>query len=632
MTSSLALVGAGVRGTAALGRVAARLQRANPPRLDIHVIDPFTPGAGTTWRTDQPRALVMNTVAAQSTVFDDASLGFSDAFPGPTFAQWCEGIASGDFSDELPWVRDLARTIVPWSSPSRALYGRYLQWAFRRFAAALPATVELHVHPDRATSLRQEPGGYAIDLTSGDRVHADAVLLSLGWLPRTQARQPHIAAASPIDQALESIGAGEQVAVRGIGMGFIDLVSIVTEERGGEFVPADSPSRPGELRYLASGDEPRLFAGSRTGLPFLAKPDFGTVPPAAKFTRLHLELASLLERRPLDFDADVLPLIEHAAAGEHYRVLAEHHPEAFSRPPHHLLELFEGSVDRADIASARANRLTETGAWKAEAAQSVTDEALRFHPARVGLPILGRTAAELDAATLGRLTRDAADASLGHRSAHKRGLHVYQAARAAIIPLTDFGGVSPESRPELQRFMSLANLIGSGPPLFRAEQLIALHRAGVVTFVGPQLQVRELDGRTLVSSELAPADEFVVDRVVDAYLDLPDATRLNDPLLNSLLDGGLARIWPGDLSRPTIEITAQDSALVGTDGAATAGLHSVGPLHEELRRFTIIAPIPGARSTVLREIDSAVEAMLARVASALSAPSQAFDPEPVAEP
>ena len=57
--TSLALVGAGVRGTQLLLQL-SRTLRADGDTLDLHVIDPFPFGAGRTWRTDQSDALLMN--------------------------------------------------------------------------------------------------------------------------------------------------------------------------------------------------------------------------------------------------------------------------------------------------------------------------------------------------------------------------------------------------------------------------------------------------------------------------------------------------------------------------------------------------------------------------------------------
>ncbi|MGJ0204172.1 FAD/NAD(P)-binding protein [Leucobacter sp. gxy201] len=618
MTSpSIAIIGAGVRGTAALGRIAARLNGGDPVRdplaFDVHVIDEFPAGSGRIWRAGQPRSLVMNTVPAQSTVFGDATLGFEHDSPGPSFAEWCTRVADGGIAADSAEEREAAAATRPWSFPSRALYGAYLRWAYAGFAASLPAGARLIEHRARATRVaRTADGRFAVSL-GADRITVDAVLLALGWLPRHAGDGHDVPPANPIDQRIERLLPGETVAVRGVGMGFTDLLGLVTEERGGRYAPRPGASRAGELDYAPSGREPVLIAGSRTALPFLAKPDFGAVPPAADLASLSAAMPRLRAARPLDFGRDVLPLIERDAAAVYHRALAELHAEAYREAPSALLDEFDG-FDGAAGASADVDR------WRDLERDLVPDPALRFDPWRPGAPLEGATLAEIDAEIADRLDRDAAEAALGMRSAWKRGLHVFQAARSAIIPLTDFGGVTRESVAGLDRFLWVAGLIGSGPPLFRVEQLLAAHRAGVVRFSGPGARIEHVDGPSGTRRRVVALDGSAtpIDRVFDARLDLPDPARHDSPLLAALIDDGDARLWTGAQTGagahrpPTLEITPADSALIGADGAPVAGLHSVGPLHEELRRFTIIAPIPGVGSTVLREIDAAVAAMLDR--------------------
>src|SRR5699024_9742899 len=111
---------------------------------------------------------------------------------------------------------------------------------------------------------------------------------------------------NPIDQDLSGISPGSTVAVRGLGMGFFDTVSQLTEQRGGRFTALAG----GRLRYDASGREPVLVAGSRRGVPYRAKPNFGAPPFFPEQRILRAALPALRGRRPVDFARDVLPLIE----------------------------------------------------------------------------------------------------------------------------------------------------------------------------------------------------------------------------------------------------------------------------------------------------------------------------------
>ncbi|UOR01088.1 FAD/NAD(P)-binding protein [Leucobacter allii] len=617
-TPAIALIGAGVRGTAALGRLAARLRSAaGETVLDVHVVDPFPPGSGRIWREDQPASLVMNTVPAQSTVFDDPSLAFDAPFPGPHFAEWCAEVAAGTITGVPEAMRRLARGTAPWGFPSRALYGHYLRWAYGRFRDALPAGVRVHEHRARATGISRVDGRFRVELGAEGAFPADGVLLALGWLPRDPGNGHDLPSENPIDQPVARIAPGERVAVRGVGMGFTDLLGLVTEERGGVYSPDPEAGRRSALRYAPSGREPRLIAGSRSGAPFLAKPAFGRVPPPARLDFLGAAIPELVARRPVDFAREVLPLIERDAAAEYHRALAGLEPSAYAVEPTALLD----ALDAASATGCAADALPD---WRALERALVPDPAKRFDPERVAAPCAASEPDALDAEIAGRIAADAAEAALGSGSPWKRALHVYQAARAAIIPVTDFGGCTEESRPALRRFLEIAGLIGSGPPLFRVEQLLAAHRAGIVRFAGAGFRVEETPRGRVATSRAAPRGRTPVDRVVDAHLGLPDPTRISDPLLDGLLASGLARLWDaGGDAAPALEITADTSALVDAAGAAVPGLHSVGPLHEELRRFTIIAPIPGARSTVLREIDAAVAALLAVAAGSPHAAEEA---------
>src|SRR5207244_10189138 len=88
-----------------------------------------------------------------------------------------------------------------------------------------------------------------------------------------------------------------------------------TEARGGRFVDDGR----GGLRYLASGAEPRIVAGSRSGLPILARGE-NQKPARYRYTPRFVTEARIAEARRqayarggasrLDFRRDLLPLIQ----------------------------------------------------------------------------------------------------------------------------------------------------------------------------------------------------------------------------------------------------------------------------------------------------------------------------------
>ena len=87
---TVCIVGAGPRGLSVLERLCARERRAaSHPAIAVHIVDPTRPGAGSVWRTDQSRELLMNTVASQVTVYTDASVEIDGPIePGPSLHEW----------------------------------------------------------------------------------------------------------------------------------------------------------------------------------------------------------------------------------------------------------------------------------------------------------------------------------------------------------------------------------------------------------------------------------------------------------------------------------------------------------------------------------------------------------------
>ena len=606
---SLLIVGASVRGTVALERVVASLDELLPGvALHVHVVDPHPPGSGRIWRAGQPPSLVMNTVPAHSTVFTDASVTCDGPIvDGPTFAQWLDAHA-GEVLDDPVLLREAAAT-RPWTSPSRALYGAYLRWAWERTLASVPANVTVTVHTDSVRALVPNGvGGYRAETASGVSIEADAVLLALGWLTAQpsdaetrlwagveDAGGVVIRPENPIDQRLDLLLPGRSVVARGLGMNFFDVLALTTQERGGQFVDG---------RYLASGNEPRFIALSRRGIPFNAKPNFCTVPPAPAQRHLRSALAELSLRArsgTIDFGREVRVLIDADATHDYYATLARVRPGAIHGPIQTLLDAI-GTPQQHEVI---AEFVPDPG--------DRLDLAALEHPSIPGFADVD----EADAWVLARVTADIDQARLGTDSPIKAALWSIGAARNVVIPLVEFGGLTTASMlGAFAQFSAFAGFIASGPPLFRAEQLVALHNAGIVRFAGPGAMPTLVDGELHVAItttdgvQLVPADD-----IVECRLDPPALRDTADPLLQSLVAAGLARVYREDeLGDGGLDVAPGSGAVIRADGTASPNLFSVGVPSEQARSFTIIAPIPGANSTVIREIDAAARAALRSLA------------------
>ncbi len=602
--ASVTIIGASVRGTSALERILASASDDARQQLIVHVIDPYPPGSGRIWRAAQSSFLIMNTVAAQSTLFTDGTVECEGPIrPGPSLAQWCRLVAADPAvagADAPTEVIAEAVATRDHSNPSRLLYGHYLRWCFEDIVRSAPPHVEVRVHRARAIALERAAAGWSVELDDGNALTTDAVLLAVGWLDPA-APAPHarvIAAGNPIDQDLSPIRAGEIVAVRGLGMGFFDTLSQLTEQRGGRFIDLAD----GSCRYEPSGEEPFLVAGSRRGLPYRAKPDFGAPPFFPEQRILRAALPRLRSRRPVDFARDVLPLIERDAAFDYYRALVRVRPGAVRDAPALLDALRTTDESVAALVAIHiadpADRL------------SLVDAADPFHSRE----------SMTDADVASAVRRDADEAARGMESPLKLALHSYAAARSAVIDLVGFGGLTTESFPAYRAFLATAASFGSGPPLRRARQLLAAHEAGVVRFAGGQIAVEVRDDGVTVATRAG--ETVTAERIVEAWLPAPTVKRTADPLLRRLLEDGIGRVWrfPDGTASDALDVRAEDGAVVGSDGTAAADLFSVGVPHEDIRVFTIIAPVPHTNSTVLREIDAAARAALRAALSTRAEP------------
>ncbi len=131
---TIAVVGAGPRGTSVLERLLAALRQAEGRGRPIRllVFDQFEPGAGRVWSTAQSRLFLMNTPSVFPTVAPERT---HPDEPGLSFEQWRASGGDGALLSTVE-AQELAE-LERGSYPPRALYGRYLRHVFESVAAAL---------------------------------------------------------------------------------------------------------------------------------------------------------------------------------------------------------------------------------------------------------------------------------------------------------------------------------------------------------------------------------------------------------------------------------------------------------------------------------------------------------------
>lgn len=526
LPSSLALVGAGPTALGVLERLVAR---AAGRRLVVHLVDPHPPGGGRIWRAAQSELLWANSLAADVTVLPDPSVVVEGPVgEGTTLWQWVERTGR-----DLPGaVGAEARRLTATSFPSRRLVNAYLGWVLEELSGTPGLT--LHRHTTRAVDVLHGP---RVVLADGRTLDVDAVVLAQGHLDAAPSdaeqelarrAEEHDLGFVPTgytaDLDLSVLQPGEDVVVRGAGLAFVDLVTLLTGGRGGTHSRDDD----GRLVYRPSGREPLLHVGSRRGVPYRAKlgyPWAGPPVPLRFFTPD--ALTAQFGDRPLDLRADLAPVIARELGWAHYTELFRAHP---SRVTLGWDEFAAGYVAGEGVAE-----LVE---------RAVPDPADRFDLAALDRPLAGLAFESDDELQEWVRAHVRADLARAADPAYSMDWAVFTAllfSHGTIAGLARAGRLSERSeRQDLAGWwMNLFSYLASGPPSPRLEELLALSEAGVVRFTGADTAVTLEDGAWVARSASAPGATGAT-ALVEARVPAVDVGRTTDELVRRLLIRGLA--------------------------------------------------------------------------------------------
>ncbi|MCC2279833.1 FAD/NAD(P)-binding protein [Streptomyces sp. ET3-23] len=626
---TIAIVGLGPRGLSVLERVMENA-RANPGRtVLVHAIDSHAPGSGNVWRPTQSRHLLMNTVASQVTMYTDPSVSCRGPIvPGPSLYEWVRELPQDTLDERFgPELAEQARSLGPDDYPSRALYGHYLQRVFERAVAGAPAGVTVRQHVSRVTAVTPLAGErYQIDLIDEpEPIVADRTVLALGHLPgalRNKERLMllfaaehglrYIPPANPADVDVHrGIGPGDEVILRGLGLNFFDYLSLLTEGRGGRF-----ERRDGRLVYVPSGNEPRMYASSRRGIPYHARgANQKGVSGRHEPRYLTPEVIARLQHRAdstggLDFMADVWPLVTREVELVHYTTLLRQR-------------------GRAAEAEALAAELAE---WPGETelegvlARYGIGAGDRWSWERIGRPWQGERFEDHAAFTawlLGHLREDLDNSRGGNLdNPVKAALDAMRDLRNEVRQVIDHGRVAADSyRDHVSGFYTPLNgFVSIGPPASRIEEMIALVEAGVLDVLGPDVEVgaevlADGSGRFTARSPLVPGSHREATVLIEARLPSAGIAGADDPLVGRLVDEGIARrhaLTKADEEHHTgaLEVTGTPYRVIDRSGRPHRGLHAFGVPTEGVHWATAAGIRPGVDSVILGDADAIARVLL----------------------
>ncbi|MGH3877533.1 MAG: FAD/NAD(P)-binding protein [Actinophytocola sp.] len=581
----VAVVGSGPRGLIVVERLAARLAEEDSGRpIEINLIDAVEVGAGRIYRTDQPDWFLMNTVAGMVSAFSGVpDEGPTRAGSGPSLYEW--------------WRERDPENASPDGYAPRAEYGRYTRFLLDAVEANLPDHVLLVRRRAYVDDVTRAGDGYRLTLSTGEAFLADQVVLTTGHstvepvgreleLAEFAVGRPglrYLGGESPADMPLDDIPPDTPVGVIGLGLSFYDVMAALTLGRGGKFDTTDD----GGLRYIPSGTEPLIIAGSRSGMPVPARGRNQKPPRHAYRPRLFTpgNIRSATPTGPLDFLADVYPWLISEVNLVYYATLLRR----------------DASTAAAEEFVAAVTRAAE-GAVVPDVAAVAAAHGLAGVPPldldELALPFAGRTFAdrtEFDEALRTAVTKDLAESANGNvDSPLKAALDVLRDCRGPIMKMADFSGFNPIShrRDFVGWYAARCAFLAAGPPSVRLRQVLALLESGVLRIIGPRAVFRpdRLARRFSVCSPQVPGAHEHVDVVVDARVPDPNLARDRSSLTRRLRERG---IWTGyvngegpeSFATGGVAVTTSPYHPIGRGGEPDEGLYVVGIPTEHTRWF-----------------------------------------------
>ncbi len=599
--TSLAIIGLGPWGLCALEQVITRARVSGvTSELTVHLIEPGTPGAGV-YDLGQPDYLLLNNPAGQLSLYTGG-----DHHRHP----YAMGLHDWAVAQGYRWVGDRCEIGRGGRSPAvddflpRRLMGEYLNWFYRQLLRAAPDGLAVVHHATEAVDVLPAVNGELVVLADGAALEVEQVILTSGHTPNRpqpadQSMPPQLPA-YPVTRYTEGLPAARTVAISGLGLVGIDAVIALTVGRGGRF-EGDGL----DLIYRASGREPQIRMFSRSGLPFTAKSISGSdlsgvyEPAICTESRLASLREQALAEGGIDFRATLLPLLFAEMSVRYYEQCAAR----------------DGGRGARDVRTALVR------AWSdSRFEQELEALAARFGPFDPGRLFFGPRRPYADSQDYERSVVELLDLDLreamvpGGASPIKSAAEVLRIFRDAIRGVIDHRGLTLASHLDFYSELgSRVTRLIAGPPALRSAQLLALNRAGLLSFpYGPAPALGQGTGsRTRIeSTRLRAAHSEEVDAVIRGHLDGPRIADSASVLLTRLHAGKrIGQLRYGTTPVGSIELTA-DAHPVAADGTPQERLWVFGVLTEGVRYFNHYIPSPSSRIRAVQDIGRCVDEIL----------------------
>ncbi|MGB3183515.1 MAG: FAD/NAD(P)-binding protein [Cyclobacteriaceae bacterium] len=506
----VAIVGCGPKGLYGLEHLLGELATSTLHRpVEIHLFNKSTHfGAGDIYRPEQPSILLMNFPNGYINMWRP---GKSDALVDRplSLTDWLTAQAEGPIDEEQ--VKNQYST--------RATVGRYLHEGYKQLLHHCPKGINIIEYTGEVEDITPENDTYniSVQLPNGDRQSIEDIryiLLTTGHQSAVCKQQKNVIDfIYPVEKELSEVASGCKVAIKGMGLTFIDAVLAMTEGRGGHF--AEKPE--GSLQYYPSGAEPAsIYPFSTSGLPMMPRKGCFQPRPVTPvfFNR------DYLPHQPgesVDFGEELWPVIHAEMKRAYYNVAFKQYKWPVQGFAHH--EDLEAEI---------------------EAFHRQHTEAERFDFTTLTNPIPGHKQQDCHHALTQYIRHTLHEAEKGvEESPLAAAADSWRHMSALFNEYYSFGGLTPASQQLFHaRYAGHLNRITYGPPLVNMKKILALAEAHIIDFNHARNPVLQAVGdRFVLRSEGKPGCQ--ADYLIDARIPRNNVAETTTPLYAGMMTRGM---------------------------------------------------------------------------------------------
>ncbi len=444
----IAIIGFGPKGLYGFERILAHL-KANHinQKVEIHLFNKTDfMGSGDVYRSDQPEFLLMNFANKHINIWTEKP-------PHPVVDY---PISLSEFI-----AHKNQQTIIqidPLFS-SRSVVGAYLENGFNQLCKNIPKNVVLHQHVSEVNSIEKRGSSYSVRYKENDECYIsndfENILITTGHQRHKDLRKSNnkVNFIYPVKEKFKNIHESQTVAIKGMGLTFIDAVLALTEGRGGTFTQKEN----GNLSYKASGHEPKyIYPFSKSGWPMVPKYNFNQVQEK----KLYFHKLKYKKLSKFNFSKDLLPLIKQDMEFAYYHTLFNYENDSL-----------EFNYDYAKINRQINNFHKKNPQYERFSINTLLEPELD-HAKSIHHNVLDYLTAFTDEKTLSVAKR-----------AQLQAAAVWRLISPLFNEVYSFSGLEPDSQQEFdQYYFSKFNRIAYGPPPINLKKILAVAEAGFLDF------------------------------------------------------------------------------------------------------------------------------------------------------